>query len=388
MGLAAAAPVGTPYLRSPAFAGPSIIYMPQTVTRVLVPGIAPYPSNMMPATQYAYSSAPFVRTDIYVSLPYGTYYWPQGYAGTKPVAPSLPAYVEAPATAIMSAEASYASQRYAPGIGAVQAIAPIVGVVTPGPAMPAATPPMEMLVPIPAQEAPAPAATPASPFQPDLAPPPLAPGVPAPEQKSPFSPDLSIPSLAPTPAPPPPLAPPVSEAPAPGALPSLAPLPVVPSAPGIAMPPAVPSAAPGEIIVDDKMADKLELEPANGWQTSANALDSYEGSSLVAAVDGRKKTATFVADVPEDGEYEVFLWWVASNKEFRPSEVPVTVNAATGSTKVVVDQTANNRMFNSIGKFQFKAGPGQKIVTISTEGVASGPTVNLSVDALKLVKVK
>src|SRR5690606_12938874 len=36
-GLAAAAPVRTPYLRSPAFAGPPIIYMPQTLTRVLLP---------------------------------------------------------------------------------------------------------------------------------------------------------------------------------------------------------------------------------------------------------------------------------------------------------------------------------------------------------------
>src|SRR5690606_11334016 len=42
-GLAAAAPVGTPYLRSPAFAGPPVIYMPQTVTRVLLPGQAAAP---------------------------------------------------------------------------------------------------------------------------------------------------------------------------------------------------------------------------------------------------------------------------------------------------------------------------------------------------------
>ena len=113
-GLAAAAPVGTPYLRSPAFAGPPIIYMPQTVTRVLVPASTPYPSQLIPSRNYIYASAPFMRTDIYVNLPYGTYYWPQGYAGTVPVEPQVPAYVTAPASAMMTSEAAYAAGRYIP----------------------------------------------------------------------------------------------------------------------------------------------------------------------------------------------------------------------------------------------------------------------------------
>ncbi len=113
-GLAAAAPVGTPYLRSPAFAGPPIIYMPQTVTRVLVPASTPYPSQLIPSRNYIYASAPFMRTDIYVNLPYGTYYWPQGYAGTVPVEPQVPAYVTAPASAMMTGEAAYAAGRYIP----------------------------------------------------------------------------------------------------------------------------------------------------------------------------------------------------------------------------------------------------------------------------------
>lgn len=113
-GLAAAAPVGTPYLRSPAFAGPPIIYMPQTVTRVLVPASTPYPSQLIPSRNYIYASAPFMRTDIYVNLPFGTYYWPQGYAGTVPVEPQVPAYVTAPASAMMTGEAAYAAGRYIP----------------------------------------------------------------------------------------------------------------------------------------------------------------------------------------------------------------------------------------------------------------------------------
>lgn len=125
-GLAAAAPVGTPYLRSPAFAGPPIIYMPQTVTRVLLPGATPYPSNIMsPPTAYAYASAPFLRTDIYTSMPYGTFYWPQGYAGTTPVEPQVPAYVTAPASAILSTEADYAAGRYDPAVATAETLNPI-----------------------------------------------------------------------------------------------------------------------------------------------------------------------------------------------------------------------------------------------------------------------
>lgn len=125
-GLAAAAPVGTPYLRSPAFAGPPIIYMPQTVTRVLLPGATPYPSNIMsPPANYVYASAPFLRTDIYTSLPYGTFYWPQGYAGTTPVEPQVPAYVTAPASPILSTEADYAAARYIPGVANQETLNPI-----------------------------------------------------------------------------------------------------------------------------------------------------------------------------------------------------------------------------------------------------------------------
>lgn len=125
-GLAAAAPVGTPYLRSPAFAGPPIIYMPQTVTRVLLPGATPYPSNIMsPPAAYSYASAPFLRTDIYTSMPYGTFYWPQGYAGTTPVEPQVPAYVTAPASAILSTEADYSAGRYVPGVAHEETLNPI-----------------------------------------------------------------------------------------------------------------------------------------------------------------------------------------------------------------------------------------------------------------------
>jgi hypothetical protein len=112
VGLAAAAPVGTPYMRSPAFAGPPVIYMPQVVTRVLVPGVTPYPANLMQPSGYGYASAPFTRTDLYTSLPYGSFYWPRGYAGTTPVEPQIPAYVQIAPPGLTTLEADSNVNRY------------------------------------------------------------------------------------------------------------------------------------------------------------------------------------------------------------------------------------------------------------------------------------
>jgi hypothetical protein len=456
VGLAAAAPVGTPYLRSPAFAGPPIIYMPQTVTRVLLPGVTPYPANVMaPPVRYAYSSAPFLRTDIYVDLPYGTFYWPQGYAGTTPVEPQIPAYVVAPSTAIQTNEASYTTQRYAPGMANPETLNPItaasggpvsgaVAVSGPQPALSALTPaPVAGIANIPAvvpggpaapvgaelsvapQETPAEAAPALQPLRPFPStntnepnspptgtgvpssiggPAPLAltpvptpnteviavtpgpgaatlPGLPgtagtvptAPAEVAPGAAMPSLPGLSATPAP------------APDAAPAL------PALPGAATGAPVPAGAAGDaggIVADDKTPNAISVVPPQGWENSVNLTDSFEQSSLIARVDGTVKKATFYADVPADGEYEIFLWWVQSNKQFRSDKVPVTIDAANGPQKITVDQTdpQSAKKWNSVGKFQLKAGTHQPIITLSTEGLEPGPTVSVSADAMKLVK--
>lgn len=374
-GLAAAAPIGTPYLRSPAFAGPPIIYMPQTVTRVLVPGSTPYPSQIMqPPVRYVYSSAPFTRTDIYVDLPYGTFYWPQGYAGTTPVEPQVPAYVVSPSTALMTNEASYAVQRYAPGTASAETLNPISAatdasaLAAPAPSSMTLSTAMPGLAPAPANATmmvpPAPAPTPA----------PLQPLAPFPSSTEPVVPPAPM-------VPPAPSMPSLSSAPAPDMT-----SPFSPDATKIMASTPSPNADKPGIIVDDKSADGLALEPRSGWENSVNFTDSYEQSSLVAKADGKVKTATFKADIPEDGQYEVFVWYVASNKEFRSSAVPVTVFAADGPQKLTIDQTRNNRQFNSLGTFNFKAGQKVPVVMISTEGISPNPTMSVSVDAIKLVK--
>ena len=248
-GLAAAAPVGTPYLRSPAFAGPPIIYMPQTVTRVLVPASTPYPSQLIPSRNYIYASAPFMRTDIYVNLPYGTYYWPQGYAGTVPVEPQVPAYVTAPASAMMTGEAAYAAGRYIPHPTRIEEVGVTVSApsttelpdVTPTPAIvepatglsvsPVTVEPASTPVPLPtlgSTPAPAPAVTIPEPI--------VVPNLPTLNPTAPEQPAVVVPAA-------PAALPSLPGAPAP--LPGMpAPLPGMPASPEVA-PAVTPAATPG-----------------------------------------------------------------------------------------------------------------------------------------------
>lgn len=327
-GLASAAPVGTPYLRSPAFAGPPVIYMPQTVTRVLVPGVTPYPSNpMRPPVNYIYASAPFMRTDIYVDLPYGTYYWPQGYAGTAPVEPQVPAYVMAPSVAVTSNEASYAAQRYVPGAAHPETVNPTgSGVET-----------------------------------------------------------LSVAPASAEPLPAPPTSAPPSESLAP-AVSAEAPLPAIGAAPSAA---GSGTTAKSGIIVDDSTPGAVIFEPKeDAWQAALDAGDSYNGQSRVASADGKKKTATFLADVPETGRYELYLWYVANDKGFRSPSVTVIVNTANGPAKASIDQTKGGKQFTLVGTYDLKQGKAVPVATISTEGIPADPKVYVSADAMKLVKVK
>lgn len=398
-GLAAAAPIGTPYLRSPAFAGPPIIYMPQTVTRVLLPGATPYPSNIMsPPSNYIYASAPFIRTDIYTSLPYGTFYWPQGYAGTTPVEPQVPAYVTAPASAIVSAEAGYTSARYAPGVASAETLNPVASGVNEnlvGTAGASISADPSFSLPTLSTEA-------ASPFTPMAAPEPAVQPFPV------LSDTNSAAPVAATPAPAPGLPTlPSSEPTGLPTLPSSAPsapsgLPTLPSAPDQSALPTLPSASPASmlpslptsnqapssvsIIVDDSAPGALTLTPTEAWTPSANTAESHGGSSLMATVvPGQTKSATFNAAVPADGQYELALNWTSGAAQFRANNVPVTVHTATGPQQVTIDQTQPGN-WHSLGVFALKSGDVGPVVTISTDGITpQGDAVSVSVDALRIV---
>ena len=140
-----------------------------------------------------------------------------------------------------------------------------------------------------------------------------------------------------------------------------------------------------EVVVDDKTPGAVTFTPADAWTPSASTADSYEGGSMMATiVPGQPRTATFNANVPADGEYEISLWWVGGDPQFRSNAVPVTINTATGAQNSTVDQTKSGQ-WNVVGTYQLKAGQNVPVITISTAGItAAGAASSVSADALKL----
>lgn len=142
--------------------------------------------------------------------------------------------------------------------------------------------------------------------------------------------------------------------------------------------------AGADIVVDDSDSKAVTFEPDAAWMASKNPSESNQGGSRVTPVDGKTKKAIFTVNVPAEGDYEVLAWWVASNADFRSTAVPVTIEAKDGPQKTTVDQTKGGNQWNSIGKYKFAAGPAK--ITISTEGLTAGATLNVSADAVKLVR--
>jgi hypothetical protein len=142
--------------------------------------------------------------------------------------------------------------------------------------------------------------------------------------------------------------------------------------------------------VDDAMPGAIRQDPPGSWSPSVNVADSYEGGSLIAKADGTPRKLTFLADIPEDGRYEISMWYVVSNQTMRSSSVPVTVNTAEGPQRVQVDQVNPDlrRSFVPIGTFELKAGQKVPVVTVSTEGLPAEGTIYVSADAIRLVKVQ
>lgn len=146
-----------------------------------------------------------------------------------------------------------------------------------------------------------------------------------------------------------------------------------------------------EIVVDNETPGGLDLEPADSWHKSSNGGQSYEGSSLVGYQAKDVARATFVADIPVDGEYELFGWWVASMPSYRSSKVVCVVYPSTGAFKATVDQVAKKGQpdgrFISLGRHYFKAQKSRPVITLTTEGI-NEPGIGVSVDAIKLVLVR
>ena len=68
----------------------------------------------------------------------------------------------------------------------------------------------------------------------------------------------------------------------------------------------------------------------------------------------------FTPTLPVAGNYDVYLWWVASGN--RATNEPVDVVFSNGTNTFSVDQTSNGSSWNYLGTFAFNAGTGGRVL--------------------------
>jgi len=106
--------------------------------------------------------------------------------------------------------------------------------------------------------------------------------------------------------------------------------------------------AQNEVIVDNSGPGFATA--GTGWFSSSNT-GFYGTNSLLNFAGTGTATATWTANLPAAGEYEVFAWWVASSN--RGTNVTYSINSVNGIAQRAVNQTANGSRWNSLGAHTF-----------------------------------
>lgn len=138
-----------------------------------------------------------------------------------------------------------------------------------------------------------------------------------------------------------------------------------------------------EIIFDDQNKENVKLIPDNSWEVSNNVDESYRSKSLIAPIAGETKKAVWLCSIPEEGTYNISLWWSQSSKGKLSANLPVIIHSSTGDINIKVDQSRNSKKFNSIGDFKFKAGENIPIITLTNEGSTDSNSY-ICFDAIKI----
>ncbi|MCB1126278.1 MAG: FAD-dependent oxidoreductase, partial [Verrucomicrobiae bacterium] len=134
-----------------------------------------------------------------------------------------------------------------------------------------------------------------------------------------------------------------------------------------------------EIVVDSVDPGALVM----GDWLSSTSVAGYHGSDYLHDDNDGKgvKSVRFVPNLPEPGEYTVYLRWTAHAN--RATHVPVSINHDDGSVTVMVDQTANNGLWVALGTYRFTPGNGSGVLieTTGTTGYVIADAAGWSRDA-------
>jgi hypothetical protein len=108
------------------------------------------------------------------------------------------------------------------------------------------------------------------------------------------------------------------------------------------------------IIIDDSDRGFSTSFSQDMWQEYTKVGGQHYGIShhYNRQIGSGQDTATWSFTVPEPGNYDIYAWWW--DDDWRPADVPYTVNHSDGSTTVRVDQRANGGQWNLLGTFYFQ----------------------------------
>lgn len=120
----------------------------------------------------------------------------------------------------------------------------------------------------------------------------------------------------------------------------------------------------GQPIILDS-TDTTGVTKTGSWVASTST-PGYYGSNYLHDNNGGKgsRSVQYAPNLPTAGNYEVFARWTAH--ENRASNVPITVNAASTSQTVYVDQRTNGNAWVSLGTYAFNAGTAGNVLISNT----------------------
>ncbi|MBN1874070.1 MAG: right-handed parallel beta-helix repeat-containing protein [Anaerolineae bacterium] len=147
------------------------------------------------------------------------------------------------------------------------------------------------------------------------------------------------------------------------------------------VPTPLPTPGSGEIIIDDADIGFSTSFSQDAWQKYIFVGGDHYGDVHYYNRERStgQDTATWIFTVPQPGRYEVYAWWWAG--DWRPTDVPYTINHLNGAETVRVDQQTDGAQWNLLGIFEFQD-HGSVVVS---DDVSNGR--DIAADAIKLVYV-
>ncbi|MGA1870984.1 MAG: hypothetical protein ACMUJM_20800 [bacterium] len=114
---------------------------------------------------------------------------------------------------------------------------------------------------------------------------------------------------------------------------------------------------------DDVIVDNLDV--SSNWTFTSNTEDTWKGSAQYHAAGEGFNTFTFVSQIKQSGNYNIYAWWKEGNN--RAIDAPYTIYFKGGiaSEIIPVNQQKNGGRWNFLGNYYFTAGANNQAVVLS-----------------------